>query len=108
VPAESETLVAFFITATDSGERMKNIYVGNLDFTTTEDELRSAFATYGAVQTVNVVTDRETGRPRGFAFVEMASDKEAQEALLALDGSTLGGATLKVNEARPKRNQGRR
>ncbi len=87
---------------------MKNIYVGNLDFTTTEDELRSAFATYGAVQAVNVVTDRDTGRPRGFAFVEMASDKEAQEALLALNGSTLGGATLKVNEARPKTNQGRR
>ncbi len=87
---------------------MKNIYVGNLDFATTEDEIRSAFTTYGAVQAVSVVTDRETGRPRGFAFVEMASDKEADEALLALNGSTLGGATLTVNEARPKKNQGRR
>jgi RNA recognition motif-containing protein len=81
---------------------MKNIYVGNMDLSTTADELRNAFTVYGAVQTVNLVADRETGRPRGFAFVEMESDKEAQEALLALNGSTLGGATLKVNEARPK------
>jgi cold-inducible RNA-binding protein len=81
---------------------MKNIYVGNVDLATTEDELRNAFASYGAVQKVSVVTDRETGRPRGFAFVEMESDKEAQEALLGLNGSSLGGATLTVNEARPK------
>jgi cold-inducible RNA-binding protein len=81
---------------------MKNIYVGNVDLATTEDELRNAFATYGAVQKVSMVTDRETGRPRGFAFVEMESDKEAQEALSGLNGSTLGGATLTVNEARPK------
>jgi cold-inducible RNA-binding protein len=86
---------------------MKNIYVGNLDFATTEVELRSALATYGAVQAVNIVTDRETARPRGFAFVEMTSDKEAQEALLGLNGSTLGATTLKVNEARPKTNPGR-
>jgi cold-inducible RNA-binding protein len=78
---------------------MKNIYVGNVDLATTEDELRNAFASYGAVQRVSVVTDRETGRPRGFAFVEMESDKEA---LLGLNGSTLGGSTLTVNEARPK------
>jgi cold-inducible RNA-binding protein len=81
---------------------MKNIYVGNMDLATTEDDLRNAFKSYGAVQKVNVVTERETGRPRGFAFVEMESDKEAQEALLGLNGSTLGGTTLTVNEARPK------
>lgn len=81
---------------------MKSIYVGNLDSSTTEQELRSSFAIYGNVQTVSVVKDRETGHPRGFAFVEMENDKEAQEALLGLNGSTLSGATLTVNEARPK------
>ncbi len=81
---------------------MKNIYVGNLDFSTTEDQLRGAFGVYGAVQTVSLITDRETGRPRGFAFVEMESDQEATEALQGLNGSTLAGATLKVSEARPK------
>ena len=81
---------------------MKSIYVGNLDSTTTEQELRNAFTTYGNVQTVNMVKDRDTGRPRGFAFVEMENDKEAQEALLGFNGSTLGGATVTVNEARPK------
>ncbi len=69
---------------------------------TTEDELRKAFAVYGTVQTVSVINDRDTGRPRGFAFVEMESDKEAQDALTGLNGSTLGGVILTVNEARPK------
>lgn len=87
---------------------MKSIYVGNLDSTTTEQELRKAFSVYGNVQTVSVVTDRETGRPRGFAFVEMEDDKEAHEALLGLNGSTLGGVTVTVNEARPKVVHGRR
>ena len=81
---------------------MKNIFVGNMGTTTTEDDLRAAFAVYGKVQTVSIINDRDTGRPRGFAFVEMESDKEAHEALLALNGSTLGGSTLTVNEARPK------
>ena len=87
---------------------MKSIYVGNLDSATTEQELRSAFAVYGNVQTVSVVKDRETGLPRGFAFVEMEDDKEAREALLGLNGATLGGTTLTVNEARPKAVHGRR
>jgi cold-inducible RNA-binding protein len=82
--------------------KMKSLYVGNLDSSTTEHELRHAFAVYGDVQVVSLITDHETGRPRGFAFVEMESDKEAQEALLALNGATLGGTTLTVNEARPK------
>ncbi len=86
---------------------MKNIYVGNLDFSTTEDQLRSAFAVYGAVHGVSLITDRETGRPRGFAFVEMEGDKEAQEALAGLNGSTLAGATLKVSEARAKTTKAR-
>ncbi len=81
---------------------MKNLYVGNMGTETTEDELRKAFAVYGAVQTVSIINDRDTGRPRGFAFVEMEGDKEAQEALMGLNGSTLGGATLTVNEARAK------
>jgi cold-inducible RNA-binding protein len=81
---------------------MKSLYIGNLDSSTTEQELRAAFAVYGDVQTVSMITDRATGQPRGFAFVEMESAKEAQEALLALNGSSLGGTTLTVNEARPK------
>ncbi len=81
---------------------MKNIFVGKMDLSTTEDELRTAFTVYGSVQTVSIIKDRDTGRPRGFAFVEMESDKEANEALLGLNGSTLGGATLTVSEARPK------
>jgi cold-inducible RNA-binding protein len=100
--AGRETLIAFFTSPQTRKDKMKNIYVGNVDLATTEDELRSAFASYGAVQRVSVVMDRETGRPRGFAFVEMESDKEAQEALLGLNGSTLGGTMLTVNEARPK------
>ncbi len=81
---------------------MKNIFVGKMDLSTTEDELRTAFTVYGSVQTLSIIKDRDTGRPRGFAFVEMDSDKEANEALLGLNGSTLGGATLTVSEARPK------
>lgn len=81
---------------------MKNIFVGKMDLSTTEDQLRSAFTVYGAVQAVNIIKDRDTGRPRGFAFVEMVNDKEGHAALLALNGSTLGGATLNVSEAKPK------
>jgi RNA recognition motif-containing protein len=81
---------------------MKNVFVGNMDAATTEDELRKAFAVYGSVQTVSIINDRDTGRPRGFAFVEMENDKEAQEAMLGLNGSTLGGNALNVSEAKPK------
>jgi RNA recognition motif-containing protein len=81
---------------------MTNIYVGNLDFTTTEDQLRTLFAAYGAVETVKIVADRDTGQPRGLAFVEMTSDGEAQDAIRALNGSVYGGRALIVNEARPK------
>lgn len=77
----------------------KNIYVGNLPWTSTEDEVREAFSQYGEVHSVNLISDRETGRPRGFGFVEMDN---GDEAIRALDGSDFGGRTIKVNEARPR------
>jgi RNA recognition motif-containing protein len=81
---------------------VKNLYVGNLPHHTTDSELRSLFGTHGVVENVSIVTDRETGRSRGFAFVEMANADEAQKAIAALNGSELGGRTLNVNEAKPK------
>ena len=81
---------------------MKNLYVGNLAFSTTEQELRALFEIHGVVERVNIVTDKETGRPRGFAFVEMTSPSEADKASAAITGSSLGGRALKVNEARDK------
>jgi cold-inducible RNA-binding protein len=81
---------------------MTNIYVGNLDFTTSEDQLRTLFADWGAVETVTIVTDRDTGQPRGFAFVEMTSAGQAQDAIRKLNGSVHGVRALIVNEARPK------
>ena len=81
---------------------MTNIYVGNLDFATHEDQLRTLFAAYGAVKTVTAVTDRDTGQPRGFAFVEMTDAAEARDAIRTLNGSVHGGRALIVNEARPK------
>jgi RNA recognition motif-containing protein len=81
---------------------MKNLYVGNLPHSTTEAELRSIFEEHGAVERVSLVTDRETGRARGFGFVEMTNASEADKAIAALDGSDLGGRPMKVNEAKPK------
>ena len=81
---------------------MKNIFVGNLSFRTTEDEIRSLFQAHGTVERVTMVTDRDTGQSRGFCFVEMASDAEAQRAIAAVNGKELSGRKLKVNEARPK------
>lgn len=81
---------------------MKNIYVGNLDFRTTEAELRKSFEVYGAIDKVNMVTDRDTGQPRGFAFVEMTNDGEGEKAIAGLNGSQVDGRALNVNEARPK------
>jgi cold-inducible RNA-binding protein len=79
-----------------------NIFVGNLAFTTTEQELRACFETYGAVETVRIMTDRETGRARGFGFVEMPDAQEAQAAIAGLNGTALGGRSLTVNEARQR------
>jgi RNA recognition motif-containing protein len=84
----------------------KKIYVGNLPFSSTEDELRSVFAQHGDVESVNVIMDRDTGRPRGFAFVEMAEASSADSAIKALDGSELGGRNLRVNEAEDKKRGG--
>ena len=84
----------------------KKLYVGNLPFTTTEDELRDVFQRHGSVDSVNVITDRETGRPRGFAFVEMSEQSAAEDAIRALDGSELGGRSLRVNEAQDRQRGG--
>ena len=77
---------------------MKNIYVGNLDFNVSEDELRQAFAAYGQVDTVTILKDRDTGQPRGFGFVEMANDEEAEKAINGINGTQLGSRVLNVNE----------
>ena len=81
---------------------MKKIFVGNFPFNFTEEQLRQLFEPYGAVDSASVVTDRDTGRSRGFGFVEMANDTEAAAAIEALNGRDSGGRSLTVNEARPK------
>jgi|ERR1700674_3237620 cold-inducible RNA-binding protein len=81
---------------------MKNIYVGNLSFGATEDAVRSLFAAHGTVERVNIVTDRDSGQPRGFGFVEMTNDGEGEKAIAALNGTDLDGRTLNINEAKPK------
>jgi cold-inducible RNA-binding protein len=81
---------------------MKNIFVGNLDFAATESSIRTLFEPYGSVERVNLVTDRDTGRSRGFAFVEMTDSAEADRAIAALNGTELDGRALNINEARPK------
>ena len=83
-------------------ESMKNIFVGNLSFGTSEETLRSMFAAYGAVDRVNIVTDRDSGQPRGFAFIEMSVDSEGNNAINALNGKDVDGRALNINEARPK------
>jgi RNA recognition motif-containing protein len=80
-----------------------NIYVGNMSFDVTEDSLKQAFGKYGEVTSARVISDRDTGQPRGFGFVEMADDDEARKAIEGLNGTDLAGRTLTVNEARPKR-----
>ena len=81
---------------------MKNLYVGNLPHSTTETEVRDLFATHGAVEKITLVTDRDTGRSRGFGFVEMTNANEADKAIVALNGKDLGGRSLIINEAKPK------
>ena len=81
---------------------MKSLFVGNMSFQTTEADLTALFQPFGQIGRIHIVTDRETGRARGFAFVEMPNDAEAAKAIAALDGKELGGRNLKVNEARPK------
>lgn len=83
-----------------------NIYVGNLSWGTREDDLREAFEAFGDVSSVSIITDRETGKSRGFGFVEMPSDSEARAAIAALNGTDMGGRNLTVNEARPREDRG--
>lgn len=84
------------------------IYVGNLSYSTTEEQLRQAFEGFGEVVSVNIITDRDSGRPRGFAFLEMSGQDEAEAAISALNGKELDGRTLKVNEARQRESRGGR
>ena len=93
-------------TAQCRGRSVKNIFVGNLSFNTNEDELRQIFEGYGQVDRVSILTDRDTGRSRGFGFVEMTSDEDGEKAIAALNGSQFGGRTINVNEARPKSDRG--
>ncbi len=86
---------------------MKNIYVGNLSYDASEDQLRTLFEAYGPVDRVSIVTDRDTGQSRGFAFVEMTDDDAASRAMEALNGTKLGGRNLNINEARPRENRPR-
>jgi cold-inducible RNA-binding protein len=81
---------------------MTNIFVGNLSFQTTQDDLLAAFQQYGNVERVNIVTDRDTGQARGFAFVEMTEKHDAETAIMQLNGAEMNGRALNVNEARPK------
>lgn len=81
---------------------MMNIYVGNLPYSATEEELRTAFAAYGEVSSVNVITDRDTGQSKGFAFVEMSDNASADAAIKGLNDTAMGGRNLKVNQAKPR------
>ncbi len=85
---------------------MKNIFVGNLDFQVTEDSVRELFEKYGAVERVSLVRDRDTGQPRGFGFVEMTGDSDADKAIAELNGTMLGSRAINVNEARPRASGG--
>jgi len=85
---------------------LKNIFVGNLSFGATEDTVRSLFEQYGTVERVSIVTDRDTGRAKGFGFVEMSGDAEAERAISSLNGQELDGRNLTINEARPKEDRG--
>lgn len=96
----AEDLVIVYTLA--SGEPSMNIFVGNLAFTTTEQDLRQLFEPYGTVDTIRIMTDRDTGRARGFGFVEMPDNRAAESAIDALNGTSLAGRVLTVNEARPR------
>ena len=85
----------------------KNLYVGNLSFETSEDGLRELFGEYGDITSVNIITDRDTGRSRGFGFVEMATEEAAKAAIEALNGREVDGRALRVNEAKPRNSGGR-
>lgn len=81
---------------------MTNIFVGNLSYDVSQDQLHNAFSAYGSVDKVNIITDRDSGQPRGFAFVEMSDAQQASDAINALNGAELNGRSMNVNEARPR------
>jgi len=85
-----------------------NLYVGNLSYDTNEDTLRTLFAEFGEIESVNVITDRYTGRPRGFGFVEMATDEAAEAAINGLNGKSVDGREIKVDKAKPRADRGQR
>ncbi len=87
---------------------MLNIYVGNLPYSVNEDELRNLFSEFGEVSSAHVISDRDTGRSKGFGFVEMDNSEDGQKAIEALDGSDLGGRNIRVNEAKPRDDRPRR
>jgi RNA recognition motif-containing protein len=87
---------------------MKNIFVGNLSFQTTEQDIRTLFEVHGSVDRVSIVTDRDSGQPRGFGFVEMTNDADGDRAISAINGQDVGGRALNVNEAKPKSEGGGR
>lgn len=89
-------------------ELVMNIYVGNLPYSTTEDDLHSLFSAYGDVSSAKIIIDRDTGRSKGFGFVEMSDGAQGQAAIEALEGSDMGGRNLRVNEARPREDRPRR
>jgi RNA recognition motif-containing protein len=86
---------------------MTNIFVGNMSYQTSQSDLEAAFAAFGAVERVSIVTDRDSGQPRGFAFVEMTNENEASKAIAGLNGTELNGRALNVNEARPREDRAR-
>jgi len=105
VPRQNRLLFAGLVASVRNARRegtLKNIFVGNLSFNTSEEELRQIFEPYGQVDRVSILTDRDTGRSRGFGFVEMANSEEGEKAIAGLNGSQVGGRTINVNEARPK------
>jgi RNA recognition motif-containing protein len=89
-------------------ERSMNLYVGNLPFSTTEADLRTAFSAHGEVDDVRLITDRDSGRSKGFGFVEMPNESEARAAMAALNGTEMADRTIKVNEARPREDRPQR
>jgi RNA recognition motif-containing protein len=112
LPSVDPGKISAVVVMTDRIKKEKKmetkLYVGNLSYDTTEDGLRTAFAQAGTVVSVDMIKDRDTGRMKGFAFVTMTSDEEAQQAIKLLDGKALDGRDLKVNVARPREEQPRR
>ncbi|MBL1217743.1 MAG: RNA-binding protein [Planctomycetes bacterium] len=107
-PTQIAPTISFGTHHSGLGDSGVKIYVGNLSFETREEEVNELFSQHGEVNDVSLITDRETGRPRGFGFVEMRNDQSARDAIAALDGVELGGRNLKVNEAKARPERGGR